>query len=132
MFLDRRSGFDRRRAPTGNALAATWERSLLHLRDRPNVLVAVLLLANLLSILDLLFTLWALQNGAVEANPVMRGLLDASPAVAAAVKVGMVAALTALIFAFRRYRLMLATAVFVLLAFFFLVIYHSYGMIALT
>ena len=83
MFLDRRSGFDRRRALTGNALAATWERSLLHLRDRTNVLVAVLLLANLLSILDLLFTLWALQNGAVEANPVMRGLLDASPAVAA-------------------------------------------------
>jgi hypothetical protein len=131
VFLDRRSGFDRRREGTGTGLAGTWERSLLHMRDNTTALIAVLLLANLLSILDLVFTMWALRNGAIEANPVMRGLLDTSPTFAAFVKVAMVAALSGLIFAFRRYRLMLTAAIVVLLAFFILILYHSAGMISI-
>jgi hypothetical protein len=131
VFLDRRSGFDRRREGTGTGLAGSWERSLLYMRDNASALIAVLLLANLLSILDLVFTMWALRMGAVEANPVMRGLLDASPAFAAFVKVSLVAALSLLIFAFRRYRLMLTAAVVVLLAFFLLILYHSAGMISI-
>lgn len=132
VFMDRRTGFDRRTAGTGEGVAATWERTLLCMRDNPTVLITVLVLANLLSILDLVFTLWALRVGAVEANPVMRGLLDTNPALAAGVKVALVGGLSVLIYAFRRYRLMLTAAVVVLLAFLLLILYHSAGMIAIS
>lgn len=132
VFLERRSGFDRRTEGTGTGVSGAWERSLLYMRDNPSALVAVLLLANLLSILDLVFTLWALRLGAVEANPLMRGLLDANPTLAALVKIATVAAVSGLLFAFRRYKLMLTAAIIVLMAFFCLILYHSAGLIAIT
>ena len=110
VLLDRRSGFDRRRRSHATRLGGALESALLQLRDDPHTLLAVLLLANLLSLLDLESTWYALAHGALEGNPLMRSLLAASPAVAATFKLCVVAALSALVWWLRRYRRMLQVA----------------------
>jgi hypothetical protein len=121
---DRRSGFDRRERRNSTALGVAWETALVYLRDNASALLAVLATANLLSALDFVFTLHALQNGALEANPVMRALLDRDPSLAGVVKVGMVAALSLMLWKMRRYRLILKVAVFALVVYAVLVLYH--------
>jgi hypothetical protein len=126
---ERRTGFDRRGRTRSGVLRDAWDGSLVYMRDNASALLAVLTTANLLSILDLVFTLNALQNGAVEGNPLMKALLDWNPSLAAGVKVGVIAALSLLIWKLRRYRLILQVAVFALVIFAAIVIYHLYCLI---
>jgi hypothetical protein len=131
VWRDRRTGFDRRYRP-GSRVATAWNQSLLHLRDNPLSLVALLALANLLSVLDLAFTLWALDHGATEANPLMRVLLDGHPVAAVFVKVGLVAGVSVIVYLMRRYRLMLQVAVLAVALFAAIVIYHCFGVMQLA
>ena len=129
---ERRTGFDRRRPRRATAVGGAVDASLVYLRDNASVVIAVLLTANLLSILDLVFTLRALQNGAVEANPLMKALLAWDPAVAGGVKVGIIMALSLLIWKMRRYRLVLQVAVFALVVYAAIIAYHIYSLIAFS
>jgi hypothetical protein len=131
VWRERRSGFDRR-SRSASRWGAAWDEALIYLRDNPLALVAMLALANLLSLLDLMFTLRALDHGAVEANPVMRALLEGHPAAAVIVKVCLVAGVSVVVFLLRRYRLMLKVAILALVLFAVIVMYHFYGAIRLT
>lgn len=129
---ERRLGFERRwtprRAPFGTALDA----SLVYLRDHRGALVAVLALANLLSLLDLGFTSIALRLGVAEANPFMRYFFEASATQAAVVKCGLVVATSLGIWALRRYRPALTTALFFLAVYGAVVLYEIVGLTWLT
>jgi hypothetical protein len=128
VWRERRTGFDRRYRPASR-IGVAWSEALVYLRDNPLALVAMLALANLFSVLDLMFTLWALDHGAVEANPLMRTLLDGHPIAAVFVKIGLVAGVSVVVFLMRRYRLMLKVAILALVLFALIVIYHFYGII---
>jgi len=132
VFRDRRSGFDRRRRRRHTAVGVAWETSLVYLRDNASALFAVLATANLLSILDLVFTRHALQDGALEGNPLMRALLHWNPAVGAVVKVGIIAALSLVIWEMRRYRPILQVAVFALAIYAAIVLYHIFLLISVA
>jgi hypothetical protein len=129
---ERRTGFDRRGPRRAGRIWATLDASLVYLRDNASVVLAVLLTANLLSILDLVFTLRALQNGAQEGNPVMKALLDWNPAVAGGVKVGIILGLSLLIWRLRRYRMILQVALFALAMYGGIIAYHIYCLIYLA
>ena len=75
---DRRSGFDRRTAPTSRS-ALAFEGVLRGLRDRPAALRIILIAANILNLADFLLTLNALAMGGTEANPLMRSLFAVDP-----------------------------------------------------
>jgi len=126
VWHERRTGFDRRRR-AGSRVGSAWEGALVFLRDNPLALVLLLALANLLSILDLAFTLRALELGAIEVNPVMRTLIADDPAQAVAVKIGLVAGVSLLVFLLRRYRSMLGVALLTLGLFAVIVAYHLFG-----
>lgn len=98
--------------------------TLIQLRDNPRALIALLALANVLSLLDLSFTLRALALGATEGNPLMAWLFGHSTFAAAAAKVGMVAGLSLVIWRLRRYRAILALSFFAISIFGGVVIYH--------
>jgi hypothetical protein len=129
---DRRTGFDRRGRSRSTAVGAAWDMSLVYLRDNATALLAVLITANLFSVLDLVFTLRALQNGAQEGNPLMKALLDWNPALAGGVKVSIIAALSLMIWKMRRYRLILLVAVFALAVYAALIVYHMYYLISFS
>jgi len=131
VWRERRTGFDRRRR-SDSRVGATLEGALELLRDNPLVLIGLLALTNLLSILDFAFTMWALGQGAIEANPVMAALLSNDPVVAATVKIVIVAAVSLLIFLLRRYRLMLKVALFSTALFAAIVLYHIFGALLLV
>jgi hypothetical protein len=129
---ERRTGFDRRNPRRVGRIGAALDSSLVYLRDNASVVLAVLLTANLLSILDLVFTLRALQNGAQEGNPLMKALLDWNPAVAGCVKVGIILGLSLLIWRLRRYRMILQVALFALVMYGGIIAYHIYCLIYLA
>lgn len=127
VFRERRSGFQRRmprRAPFGAAL----EASLVYVRDHRGALLAMLALANLLSLIDLWFTTIALRLGAAEANPFMSYLFEASVTQAAVVKCGLVVAVSLGLWALRRYRVALMTAVFFLAVYAAVALYEIVGL----
>lgn len=132
VFRERRSGFERRwtrgRTPLGVALDAT----LVYLRDHRRALVAMLALANLLSLLDLGLTSIALRLGFAEANPFMRYFFEASATQAAVVKCGLVVAASLGIWALRRHRPALMTALFFLAVYGAVVLYEIVGLAGLT
>ncbi len=132
VLIERRSGFDRRGPASGGRLSGALEGALLRLRDDPVLLLAVLGLANMLSLADLAFTLFALDHGAIEANPVMRTLLDSDPGFAILAKIGMVAGVSTLIYLLRRYRLMLMVALIAVAVFGSVVVYHLFGLTRLA
>jgi Domain of unknown function (DUF5658) len=132
VMRDRRSGFDRRGRRRSTAVGDAWEASLVYLRDNASALFAVLATANLLSVLDLVFTLHALQNGAQEGNPLMRALLDWDPALAGGIKVGIIATLSLIIWRTRRYRLILQAAVFALAVYAAVILYHLYCLVSFS
>ena len=109
VLRDRRLGFERRHR---RGTAAALDASLLFLRDHPAALVAVLALANFLSLLDMRLTLVALRGGAAEANPVIGYALGVGPAQAAAVKAGIVVLSSLGIWLLRRRRQALLLAPF--------------------
>ena len=132
VFRERRSGFERRwtrrRTPFGDALDA----SLVYLRDHRRALVAVLALANLLSLLDLWLTSIALRLGVAEANPFMAYFFEASATQAAVVKCGLVVGASLGIWALRRYRPALMTALFFFAVYGAVVLYEIVGLAGLT
>jgi len=100
----------------------------MHLRDNPRTLIEVLLLANLLSLLDLMLTLILLRNGALEANPFMGYLFANGVAQAAVVKLGIIAAASLGIWELRRRRPALKAAIFFLVAYGTVVLYELVGL----
>jgi hypothetical protein len=132
VLLERRTGFERRWTPRRTPFRAALDASLVHLRDHHRSLLAVLALANLLSLLDLWLTSIALRVGAAEANPFMRSFFAASPTQAVAVKCGLVVAASLGIWALRRYRGALMTSLFLLAAYGAVVLYEIVGLAWLT
>ncbi len=126
VWRERRTGFDRRHRSTSR-VGSAWEGTLVFLRDNPLALVLLLALANLLSILDLAFTLRALEQGAIEVNPLMRTLIADDPAQAVIVKIALVAGVSVLVYLLRRYRSMLGVALLTLGLFAAIVAYHLFG-----
>jgi hypothetical protein len=114
-FPDRRTGFDRR----VDAGVVGWYR------DRPGLIAIALSALVLLNIADFTLTLRALDLGAREANPVMAGLLNLSPALAGTVKVGLTVLVAAAIWKMRRYRRILQISLVALAGFTMLVIYQT-------
>lgn len=125
VMRERRDGFDRRRPGTWSA--RFQERVLGRLRDHDRNLFAVLVTANILNVLDFLFTLRALAHGAVEANPFMRILLSLDPVTAGAVKVALMLGVSLLVWRFRRHRLPLLAGVALPVVFGLVFLYHLYG-----
>ncbi|MBT8203599.1 MAG: hypothetical protein HKN74_10265 [Acidimicrobiia bacterium] len=113
-YPERRTGFDRRAA--GGALAAY--------RDRPSVIATVLVALLALNVADYVFTLAALGRGAREANPLMAALFEADPALAAIVKLAVVALVITAIWQLRRYRRILQVSLVAVTGFMILVIYQ--------
>jgi hypothetical protein len=127
VFKDRRSGFERRSQHRGSLIPGL-DSALLYLRDNPRKLGELLLLANLLSLLDLLLTMILFRQGAGEANPVMRYLFANGVAQAAVVKLGIIAAASLGIWELRRRRPALAAALFFLVAYGAVVLYELLGL----
>jgi hypothetical protein len=115
---ERRSGFDRR----------SPRDPLRLLLDRPLALVVLLVSLNLLSLADWALTWRALAYGAREANTVIGSLMAVSPLAALVFKVGSMLLVTALIWRNRRYRLVLATAIFAVGGYAVLMLYHGVGL----
>lgn len=120
---ERRSGFERR-SRRRSRLAAELDTTLVYLRDHPATLAVLLILGNMLSLADLAFTQVSLSLGAAEANPLMRHVLAAHPAYAAVLKIGVVMALSLVIWRFRRRRRIVGLAVY-LVAFYCLVVAYE-------
>jgi len=112
-------------SPTADLL----ESGLVYLRDRPVSLLVVLIAANAFNLPDFLMTLHALSSGAAEANPLLRGLFNASPWAAGLFKLVLVAALSVLIWRCRRFRLLLLTGAALLGAFVLVFVYQVYGLL---
>jgi len=125
---ERRLGFERRWTPSRAPFGAALDASLVYLRDHHGALVAMLAFANLLSLLDLWFTLIALRLGATEVNPFMRYFFEASATQAAVVKCGLVVAASLGIWALRRYRPALMTAIFFLAVYGAVALYEIVGL----
>lgn len=130
-FLDRRSGFDRRRREGRSPVSSAIEARLLQLRDQPRLLAETLVLVNLLSVLDLLLTLTVLRLGASELNPIMDWLFELGPGYAATAKIGVVALATYGLWLLRRYRKALATTALLLAGYGALVTFEIIGLIGL-
>lgn len=125
VLRERRSGFDRRRPETRSA--RLQERVLIPLRDNRRNVLTLLATANVLNVLDFLFTLRALDHGAVEANPVMRMLFSYDPVTAGSVKIALMLGVSLLVWRFRRYRPPLIAGVALAVVFGLVFIYHLYG-----
>jgi len=114
-FYERRTGFDRRRAYP----------ILGGLRHNARCLVAVLLPLNAMSLLDGLLTALELKHGiAHEFNPVLASAFAAHPHLPIALKVCLVLLVSACIWRWRRYRLVLGTSLFGLGVFAAVLAYH--------
>ena len=115
--VERRGGFDRR-GPGG---------VLVILRDEPFILLGLLILLNLLSAADWALTMHAMQYGALEANPLLNALISTNPTQAAIFKAVVILGISVAVWAGRRYRLLLATAVGAVAVYALLMLYHFGG-----
>lgn len=102
--------------------------TLLALRDNPVALRVLLVVVNALNLIDFGLTLNALSLGASEANPLMATLLDVSPVWAGIFKAVAVVVATAIVWGCRRYRKALVAAVFMVLVFSGVFVYHIVGL----
>lgn len=123
---DQRTGFDRRAADSSAGLARVAQNTLVRLRDRPRVLLALLIVVNVFNVADFGLTLNALANGFTEANPLMRWLLDANPVWAGAVKTLLVMLVSLRVWQCKRYRKALIAAAVMLVFFGALFAWHIY------
>jgi hypothetical protein len=128
VLRERRSGYDRRRGAGGRTLIPACVHEWCH--TYPWFLPLILVAANLLSLADIALTLRVLETGAVEANPLLKVLLDIDVHLAAGVKAALVAAASLLIWRYRWHRRILPLALFVLAVFAAVVVYQ--GMILLA
>ena len=114
-FVDRRSGFDRRRDYPVLGVV----------RDNDWIVLGILVLLNLLSLFDGLLTSAELAFGiASEGNPVLGALHQASPWAAIAVKVGAILVVSVIIWRARRVRIILGLSLVSLAVFSALIAYH--------
>jgi hypothetical protein len=128
-WAEKRTGFDNRRQQySGGAAILSWPGLLVEaLRDRPGLLIKVLLLFNTYNLADYFLTVNALAAGHEELNPVMRGLFAVDPLLAGIFKVLTGLAVTILVWHCRRYRLMLQFSLFAVGVYLALIAYHLYG-----
>lgn len=120
-LVDRRSGFERRRPVRAGAATA----ALLYLRERPRLVLELLLIVNLLSILDLSITHRVLELGAIELNPLMAHLFAVDATGAAVLKLTLVGLGTLGIWLLRRRRPALQATLLLLAVFGLLIVYES-------
>jgi hypothetical protein len=132
VLRERRSGFERRWTPRRAPFGVALDASLVYLRDHRHALVALLALANLLSLLDFELTSIALRYGVAEGNPFMAYFFEASATQAAVVKCGLVVVASLVIWALRHYRVALMTALFFLAVYGAVVLYEIVGLATLT
>lgn len=97
-FVERRSGKDRRTKRFGDIrwflktgrrrqVRRHADRRKLHMLDHyPPKLFWVLIVVLILSVIDALLTLWLIDNGAVEINPVMAFYIGLGPGIFMATK----------------------------------------------
>ena len=129
---ERRSGFERRRSVRRGPVGAAYESSLVYLRDHPATLIRLLVLANLLSVLDLALTLILLRLGVIEGNPIMEYLFHGSVVQATIVKCGLIAVVSLAIWSLRRFRPALVTALFLVGLYAAVVLYEVAGLLHLS
>lgn len=114
-FMERRTGFDRRRSYPLTS----------RLREDPTRLFLLLIVSNGLSALDFLFTLAQLRAGvATEANPVLAELFSQGPVTAWAFKSSVMLLVSLIIWFNRKHRAILSVALIMLAAYTLLVTYH--------
>lgn len=118
---EQRTGFDRRSARGG----------LHYLRRRPDALLVMLIVLNLMSALDWLCTTTALSHGATEANAVVAGLICVHPLAAGIFKVCVTGAVSIGIWLGRRHRRVLATGRVAVMTYGLLLAYEVVGLIAI-
>ena len=119
--VERRTGFDRRHTSAGTLLRSV--------RDNPAILFALLMAVNAMNVLDLLLTVGALRAGyATEGNLLMAQLLSQDVATAALFKFAVVGAVSAAIWAERRYRPVLRVAFIAAGGFVVILLVHGYGL----
>jgi hypothetical protein len=115
VFMDHRTGFDRRKNH--------WFFGSL--RDSRWLLISLLVLLNVLSLLDGMLTAFELRLGiAREGNPVLGNLIQTNGFLAVAVKVAVMIAVSALIWRWRSQRRILAVVPFALALYAALLAYH--------
>lgn len=115
-FLERRTGFDRRRRyPVLDTM-----------RDHPWILIFMLVAMNILSLADGLFTAAEMGMGiASEGNPVLNAALQEHPLLAIAIKVGALLLVSAGIWHGRHNRAIIMLAPIALGIFAAVVAYHT-------
>lgn len=131
VFLDRRSGFDRRATAAG-AGGGIFQSVLLGLRDRPPALLILLGLVNIFNFADFSLTLNALSAGGREANPLMRSLLALDPVWAGLFKAAAVLLASWIVWRLRRYRLALQATLAVAAILSAVLLYHVVGLVLLS
>lgn len=100
------------------------KRCLYSLRDKPKALAGILVGANVLNVADFLLTLFALEAGSSEANPILRPLLAIDPLWAGLFKLVVVGAASLLVWKNRYYRQALVVGVLMGVVFGGLIVYH--------
>ncbi len=103
---------------------------LLALRDRPRLIIAILLVVNALNLADFLLTMNVLENGGGEANPILRSLFNADPLYAGLFKMIAVFFTSWLAWRCRRFRSGLQATIILLGVFTLVICYHIVGLIA--
>jgi hypothetical protein len=126
---ERRSGFDRRERSGQGRVSVAFERALLGLRDRPRLLLGLLLVVNALNLADFFLTLNVLASGGGEANPILKSLFEVDPLYAGLFKVVAVLLTSWLAWRCRRFRSGLEAALIMLAVFSLVICYHIYGLI---
>jgi len=114
---ERRTGFDRR-----------CEYGIGVLRDSSVLLLVMLGVLNILNMLDLRFTLLALDRGAAEANPIMSFFFNMDSLTAGLFKIALVLAISLAVWWGRRYRRILEFAVLSTAIYAALIGYHILGL----
>jgi hypothetical protein len=131
MLRERRLGFERRHRHRARWKAAL-ETLLVYLRDHKTALLSLLVLANILSVLDLALTRMLLRLGVVEGNPIMRYFFHDGVTQAAVVKLSLIAAASLAIWALRRRRAAMEAALFLAGIYGAVVLYEVVGLLRLT
>lgn len=132
VLQERRSGFDRRGLEDGGRISVAYERALLALRERPRMVLAILLMVNALNLADFLLTMNVLSHGGGEANPIMRSLFAMDPLYAGIFKMLAVFFTSWLTWRCRRFRSGLQVAIILLALFTAVIVYHLFGLVALS
>ena len=115
VFMDHRTGFDRRKR--------SWFFGTL--RDNPSVLIGLLVVLNVFSLIDGVLTAIELTMGvAKEGNPMLGNLIETNGFLAAGMKVVVMIAVSAVIWHWRGHRRILAIVPLALALYAAVLAYH--------